>query len=40
MREPTKLQVRIWGLSVNAEGVVAIGAALIIVMSVLAFYRL
>jgi len=34
-----KLQVTIWGISVNAEGVVAIGAALLIVFALLAFYR-
>jgi hypothetical protein len=39
MSEPPKLHVKIWGVSVNAEGALAIGAALIIVMSILAFYR-
>jgi hypothetical protein len=34
-----KLQVTFWGLSINAEGVVAIGAALVLVLAVLAFYR-
>jgi hypothetical protein len=39
MSRPPKLHVTIWGISVNAEGALAIGAAFIIVMSVLAFYR-
>jgi hypothetical protein len=39
MSKPPKLQVTIWGISVNAEGAVAVAAAFIIVMSLLAFYR-
>jgi hypothetical protein len=39
MSKPPRLHVTIWGVSVNAEGVVAIGAALLIVFAVLAFYR-
>jgi hypothetical protein len=39
MPKPPRLHVTIWGISVNAEGALAIGAALIIIMSVLAFYR-
>jgi hypothetical protein len=39
MSGPPKLHVTIWGIRVNAEGALAIGAAFIIVMSVLAFYR-
>jgi hypothetical protein len=39
MREPTKFEVKFLGLSVSAEGALGIGAALIIVISVLAFYR-
>jgi hypothetical protein len=39
MSEPSKLHVKIWGVSVNAEGALAIGAALFIVLAVLAFYR-
>jgi hypothetical protein len=34
-----RLQVRFWGVSISAEGVVAIGAALLIVFAVLAAYR-
>ena len=34
-----KLEVRFWGISINAEGVVAIAAALVFVLAVLAFYR-
>jgi hypothetical protein len=34
-----KLQVTFWGLGINAEGIVAIGAALVVVLAVLAFYR-
>jgi hypothetical protein len=39
MPKPPKLHVSIWGISVSAEGALAIGAALIIVISVLASYR-
>jgi hypothetical protein len=39
MSKPPKLHVTFWGISVSAEGALAIGAALIIVMSVLALYR-
>jgi hypothetical protein len=39
MSEPPKLHVKIFGLSVSAEGALAIGAALVIVFAVLAFYR-
>jgi hypothetical protein len=39
MSKPPKLHVTFWGISVNAEGALAIVAAFIIVMSVLAFYR-
>lgn len=38
MREP-KLQASLWGFRINAEGVVAIFAALLIVFAVLATYR-
>lgn len=34
-----KLQVSFWGININAEGVVAIGAALVLVLAVLAFHR-
>jgi hypothetical protein len=39
MSKPPKLRVTIWGISVNAEGALAIGAAFVIVMAALAFYR-
>lgn len=39
MAKRSKLEVAIWGISINAEGVVAIAAAFLIVMAVLAFYR-
>jgi hypothetical protein len=35
-----RLQVSFWGLHLSAEGIVAIAAALIIVVAVLAAYRL
>lgn len=34
-----KLEVNIWGIKVNAEGVIAIVAALLIVLVALAVYR-
>jgi hypothetical protein len=34
-----KLEVNIWGIKVHAEGVIAIGAALLIVLVALAVYR-
>jgi hypothetical protein len=34
-----KLQVSFWGISISAEGIVAIGAALLIVFASLAVYR-
>jgi hypothetical protein len=34
-----KLEVSIWGIKVNAEGIIAIGAALVIVLGALAVYR-
>jgi hypothetical protein len=34
-----KLEVNIWGIRVNAEGLFAIGAALVIVLVALAVYR-
>lgn len=34
-----KLQVSFWGFSISAEGIVAIGAALLIVFAGLAVYR-
>jgi hypothetical protein len=39
MPKPPKLHVTIWGISVNAEGALAVGAAFVIVMAVLALYR-
>jgi hypothetical protein len=38
MSQRSKLQATIWGISVNAEGALAVGAAFIIVMSALATY--
>lgn len=34
-----RLQVRFWGFSISADGIVAIGAALVVVLAVLAVYR-
>ena len=34
-----KLEVNLWGIKVNAQGVIAIGAALLIVLAALAVYR-
>jgi hypothetical protein len=34
-----KLQVSFWGISINAEGIVAIAAALVVVLALLAFNR-
>jgi hypothetical protein len=39
MSEPPKLHVKIWGVSVSAEGALAIGAACLIVVAVIACYR-
>jgi hypothetical protein len=35
----SKLQVTIWGVTIHAEGALAMGAALVIVIAVLAVYR-
>jgi hypothetical protein len=35
-----KLQVSFWGVHINAEGLVAILVTLLIVLALLAFYRL
>ena len=34
-----KLEVNVWGIKVSAEGVIAVGAALLIVLGALAAYR-
>jgi hypothetical protein len=34
-----RLQVTVWGISINAEGALAVGAALLIVFAMLAVYR-
>ncbi|WP_283805009.1 hypothetical protein [Afipia felis] len=39
MSERPKLEVAIWGISINAEGIAAIAAAFLIVMVILALYR-
>jgi len=39
VRDP-KLQIKFIGLTINAEGVIAIGAAIVIFLAVLASYRL
>lgn len=39
MREPSKFEVKFLGLSVSAEGALGIGAALVVVLSVLVFHR-
>jgi len=39
MSGPPKLHIKLLGMSVSAEGALAIGAALMIVFAVLAFYR-
>ena len=39
MSEPPKFDINFWGIKVSAQGVVGIVAAVVVVMSVLAFYR-
>lgn len=39
MPKPPKLHLNIWGVSVSAEGALAIGAALVIVVAFIASYR-
>jgi hypothetical protein len=39
MSDRSKLGFEMWGIRFNAEGALAICAALIIVLAVLAFYR-
>jgi hypothetical protein len=39
MSEPPKLHVKIWSVSVSAEGALSIVVALVIVLSVIASYR-
>lgn len=39
MREPSKLQVSMWGIKINADGFAAIVAAVLIVVAVLLFWR-
>jgi hypothetical protein len=38
MSEP-RFDINIWGIKISAQGVVGIIAAVLVVMSVLAFYR-
>jgi hypothetical protein len=38
MSQP-KFDINIWGIKISAQGVVGIAAAVLVVMSVLAFYR-
>jgi hypothetical protein len=38
MSQP-KFDINIWGIKISAQGVVGIIAAVLVVMSVLAFYR-
>jgi hypothetical protein len=40
MRDRPRLQVKFWGISIHAEGIIAIVAALLIIFAVLAVYRL
>lgn len=40
MSEPPKLHINLWGMRVSAEGLAAIGAALLIVFGLMAFYRI
>lgn len=35
MSDPTKLQIKIWGISISAEGAVGIAAAVLIVLAIL-----
>jgi hypothetical protein len=39
MSERPKLGFEMWGIRLNAEGALAICAAIVLVLSVLAFYR-
>ncbi|MDR3484291.1 MAG: hypothetical protein P4M05_05195 [Bradyrhizobium sp.] len=39
MSELPKFDINFWGIKVSAQGVVGIVAAVVVVMSVLAFYR-
>jgi hypothetical protein len=39
MKRPSKLHVKFWGVSVSADGALAIGAALFIVLAFIASYR-
>ncbi|MFZ5740015.1 MAG: hypothetical protein ACOY6K_24360 [Pseudomonadota bacterium] len=39
MREPTKFEIRFLGLSVSAEGVLGISAAVLIVFGAFWFYK-
>jgi hypothetical protein len=40
MSDPTKLQIKIFGISINAEGAIGIGAAVFIVLAILISNRL
>jgi hypothetical protein len=40
MSELPKFDINIWGIKISAQGAVGIAAAVFVVMSVLAFYRL
>jgi hypothetical protein len=40
MSEPPKFDINIWGIKISAQGFIGIAAAVVVVvMSVLAFYR-
>ena len=40
MSDPTKIQIKIWGISINAEGVIGIVAAVFIVLALIVSYHL
>ena len=39
MSDPTKIQIKIWGICISAEGVFGAGVALIIVLAVVLAHR-
>jgi hypothetical protein len=39
MSDLPRFDINIWGIKISAQGVVGIAAAVVVVMSVLAFYR-
>jgi hypothetical protein len=39
MSDQSRFEISIWGIKISAQGAVGIAAAVVVVMSVLAFYR-